>query len=50
MEEFSSGDSGGVIFVMMLDLLLGDFIRQEVKVLKKKDATFTDHLCFNPLS
>lgn len=50
MEEFSSGDSGGVIFVVMLNLLLGDFIRQEVKVFKKKYATFTDDLCFDPLS
>ena len=50
MEEFSSGDSGGVIFVLMLNLLLGDFIRQEVKVLKKKDATFTDDLCFDLIS
>ena len=47
MEEFSPGESGRVVFIVMLDLFLGDFRWQEVKVLKKKDASFTDGLGFD---
>lgn len=45
MEEFSSGDSGCTVFIMMFDFFLGDFIGQEVKVLKKEDASLADGLC-----
>ena len=46
MQEFSSGNGSSVIFIMMLNLFLGDFIGQEVKVLKKEDASLADDLCF----
>ena len=47
VEEFSPGESGRAVFIVMLDLFLGDFRWQEVKVLKKKDASFTDGLGFD---
>lgn len=50
MKQLSPGDGGCIVFIVMLNLFLGDFIRQEVEILKEKDTSFTDDFSLDLLS
>ena len=50
MKEFFPGNGACVVFIVMLNFFLGDFIRQEIEILKEKDTSFTDDFSLDLLS